>query len=267
MDSELRYQRERDFHDRSFGDDSAARKAAVSAFYWASTSFPFYRGLIGKSCAGRRVLEYGCGPGSSAFELARRGAIVTAIDLSGVAIERALDRARVEGLDGIDFRQMNAEALEFADETFDLICGSAILHHLELRRAYGELARTLKPDGRAIFVEPLGHNPLIRLYRRGTPHLRTVDEHPLFMRDLRLAREYFGVVEQRSFQLQTFLAIPFRRTPLGRPLLGMLDALDRAMFRLVPPMQRYAWQVVVQFSAPKQVGPVVKAGGSGLAVG
>jgi len=51
---------------------------------------------------------------------------------------------------------MNAEELKFADDYFDIVCGGAILHHLDLNKALSEIARVLKPDGKAIFVEPLG---------------------------------------------------------------------------------------------------------------
>lgn len=47
---------------------------------------------------------------------------------------------------GVAFRLMDAEALEFPPDTFDLICGTGILHHLDLDAAYGQIARSLR-DG------------------------------------------------------------------------------------------------------------------------
>ena len=97
-----------------------------------------------------------------------------------MAIEQAIEHARAEGLeDRLTFRVMDAEQLEFADDSFNLVCGSGVLHHLDLNRAYAEVARVLEPTGIGVFEEPLGHNPAINAYRRRTPEMRTVDEHPL----------------------------------------------------------------------------------------
>lgn len=249
-----RHQREREFHNRTFGGDPEGRDRRVEKYYSVSYSFVNYKASIIRDCRDARVLEYGCGPGSSSFLLARNGASVTGIDLSEVAIEQARGRAKEEGLERIRFLEMNAEDLDFPDDSFDLVCGSAILHHLDLEQAYSELSRVLKPGGRAVFVEPLGHNPAINLYRRLTPKIRTEDEHPLLMRDLRAAERYFGRVDGRFFQFATFLAVPFRAFGFSRQMRLVLDRIDAAMFTWIPVTRRLAWQVVVEFSRPRKVG-------------
>ena len=241
-----RYTAEREFHDRAFSEDVRARAGKFYAVIRASRAF--YEGFLAERAQGARALEYGCGPGSYAFFLARHGAEVTGIDISETAIQQARAQAEQEDL-AVDFRVMNAERLDFPDDTFDLICGTGVIHHLELTTAYGELARSLKPDGAAAFVEPLGHNPLINLYRRRTPELRTRDEHPLLLGDVDLARSYFRRVEPHFFHLASLLAVPFRRRSGFAPLLGALDAVDRTLFR-VPALRRYAWQVVIVLSDP-----------------
>ena len=42
-----------------------------------------------------------------------------------------------------------------------------------------EISRILKPNGKLLFIEPLGTNPLINFYRKLTPKSRSKDEHPL----------------------------------------------------------------------------------------
>src|SRR6476659_2116669 len=129
--------REREFHNRTFADhtrDSVAKFYAVDG-----SSNAFYERYLESHGADRRVLEYGCGPGSYAFFLAQRGAQVTGIDISDVAIEQAADRARKEGLSGCDFQVMNAESLAFPEGSFELVCGTGILHHLDLQKAAAEL--------------------------------------------------------------------------------------------------------------------------------
>jgi SAM-dependent methyltransferase len=249
-----RLEREREFHDRTFAADA---RASVAKFYEIERyEQEFYRALLARYGAGGEALEYGCGPVSAARFLARRGTSVTGIDLSEVAIERAAEEARREGVAGrCAFRLMNAERLEFEESSFDLICGTGILHHLDLDGAYSEIARTLRPTGHAVFVEPLGHNPVINLYRRRTPELRTEDEHPLLTGDLERARAHFGRVGLRHFHLLTLFAVPFRRLPGFGALLGALNAADRALFR-IRPLRKHAWTVVITLSMPAPGSPL-----------
>jgi ubiquinone/menaquinone biosynthesis C-methylase UbiE len=241
-----RYDAEREFHDRAYSEDV---RSSVDKFYSVlRSSRAFYEGFLAERAPGARALEYGCGTGSYAFFLARHGAQVTGIDISEIAIEQARARAREEGL-SIEFRVMNAERLEFEDDSFDLICGMSIIHHLDLRTAFAELARTMKPNGAAAFHEPLGHNPLINLYRARTPELRTRDEHPLLLQDLELARSYFRRVEPHFFHLASLLGVPFRSRPWFGRLLSALDATDRTLFRL-PPIRRFAWFAVIVLAEP-----------------
>jgi SAM-dependent methyltransferase len=246
MIADDRKAREQDFHDQRFGD--AKPRGGTGMFYKiADASYGHHHDLMMEGCAGKRVLEYGCGPGSSAFDLARRGARVVGIDISPVAIEIARERARAEGLE-IEFQAMDAERTTFPDHSFDLIVGGGILHHLDLDRAYAEIARLLAPGGRAIFIEPLGHNAVINLYRNLTPGQRTPDEHPLLRSDLANARRRFGGVRVWYYHLTALAAAPLAKTPLFKPLLAALSALDRALLR-VPAIQPLAWIAVMELRA------------------
>lgn len=211
-----------------------------------------YEDLLRARGAGRDVLEYGCGPGSYAFFLADLGASVLGIDISTTAIEQAQAAARERGAESVEFRRLNAESLELPDDSFDLVCGTGILHHLDLDRAYSEIVRTLRPGGSAVFIEPLGHNPLINRFRRKTPTLRTEDEHPLRVEDLELARSYFEEVDWRPFHLLSLGAVPLRRTRAFGAIVRSLDAADRLLFRLAPPLAKHAWQAVLVFAGPRK---------------
>jgi len=248
-----RKQSEKDYHDRVFADHS--RRVVDKYYSIAGESRRIYRTYLEDNARGATALEYGCGPESYAFVLARKGARVTGIDISEVAIHEVRKLAEREPAGKhTEFHVMDAEHLGFNDSQFDLICGTGILHHLNLDRAYAELARTMKPDGSAIFVEPLGHNPLIRLYRALTPRLRTKDEHPLMIEDVHLARRYFGKVKLTYLHLFCLLAVPFRGLPGFPKLLSFLETFDRTLFRAVPFLGRYAWMVVMVVSAPRKAG-------------
>jgi SAM-dependent methyltransferase len=243
-----RIEKEKQFHNVTFSEHT---RSATDRFYSiAQSSAKLYHELIIEHGANRRVLEYGCGADSNAIHLARRGARITGIDISEVAIEESKRVAEREGISDAEFFVMNAEELQFEPGTFDLICGSAILHHLVLDRAFAEVARSLKPGGVGVFLEPLGHNPAINLYRRLTPSMRTEDEHPLLMSDLELARDFFGSVDVTFFHLTTLASIPLTRMPFFPRVLGSLDLLDRVLFAAVPFSRRFAWSCVMVLGRP-----------------
>ena len=243
--------RERDFHNAAFADGRRAEAAgAGGAYAILHDSRIFYEGFIKSHAPGARMLEFGCGASAMASAFGAAAAEVVGIDISDVAVSQAAERAAAAGLNAT-YRVMDAERLEFPDRSFDLICSTAILHHLDLRKAYAEIARTLTPGGHAIFMEPLAYNPAINLYRRMTPSLRTPDEHPLTLEDLDLASTFFDGVDVRYFSLTTLLAIPLRRRPGFLRTLFALERLDGALFRLMPWLRRYAWQVVIVLSRPK----------------
>ena len=67
-----------------------------------------------------------------------------------LAIEKAQEKARRENVGSIQFHVMDAESLDFEDNTFDIVCVTGIIHHINIEKAYQEIARTLKPAGSAI---------------------------------------------------------------------------------------------------------------------
>src|SRR5690242_15138007 len=101
---EGRYSKERDFHNKSFSEGT--RGGADRFYEIINCSRAFYEGFLAANCLNKSVLEYGCGPGSYAFFLAQRGATVTGIDISDIAIDQAREDAKRKLLDKIDFRVM-----------------------------------------------------------------------------------------------------------------------------------------------------------------
>jgi SAM-dependent methyltransferase len=111
---------------------------------------------------GLRVLEIGCGLGTDGAQFAKAGADYTGVDLTDAAIDLARKRFEVSGLPG-EFRVADAEHLDFADDSFDLVYSHGVLHHTpDTARAVQEIHRVLKPGGRAI----------VMLYHRGSYNYR-----------------------------------------------------------------------------------------------
>jgi len=244
MPADARLERERSHYDHSY--EHAELRAATTKYYALNGEITrAYEDFLRRTVPGKAVLDYGCGSGGNVSRLADlKPAYLAGIDISPVAIEQAQQATR-HGLQA-DFSVMDAENLTFPDETFEVVLGGAILHHLDLERALATIRRVLRKGGAAVFIEPLGHNPAINYYRRRTPEMRTVDEHPLLMKDLELTHRYFPKTEVRYFNLLTLAATPFRNLP------GAIKAAhlcDQAMFALLPFTRRYAWMVLLILKA------------------
>ena len=94
-----------------------------------------------------RILEAGTGPGFFAIILAEAGYDVTAIDLTPAMLDEARQNAGPLA-SRIDFREMNAEALQFAGECFDVVISRNLTWNLpHPGEAYREWHRVLKPGG------------------------------------------------------------------------------------------------------------------------
>lgn len=208
---------------------------------------------IKKNCPGKRVLDYCCGNGEDGRIIAKSGAKeIVGIDISEISIKNCETLAAKEGLqDTMRYMVMDAENTNFEDNSFDIISEYGALHHVDLDKAFGELVRILRPDGKVICNEALAHNPVIHLYRKMTPHLRTKWEvqHILRKKDIELARKYFGKVEIYFFHLFTLLAVPFRRYSIFSPILSFLERVDQVTL-VIPGIRWWAWQAIFIFSEP-----------------
>lgn len=97
------------------------------------------------------VLDAGMGPGRLAVELARRGWAVSGVDASGEMVECARQR-----LPEAAARLVVAEIerLPFADASFDLVVATGVLEYADVEAALRDLARVLRPGGRAVVSYP-----------------------------------------------------------------------------------------------------------------
>ncbi len=113
--------------------------------------------------AGKTILDIGCGGGFLARSLSRRGAEVVGIDVSPGEIERARKQAPAAR-----FEVAGAEALPFADASFDGAIFLNSLHHVApaaMAAALAEAARITRPDGVVVVIEPLADGTFFAAFR------------------------------------------------------------------------------------------------------
>lgn len=111
-----------------------------------------------KPKTGYKILEIGCGDGEFTNRLAKLRTSIIATDITPEVIKRA---KKLKKFKKIKFYVDNAEKMKFKDESFDIVCGISILHHIDYKKTVKEINRVLKPNGQAFFTEPNLLNPII----------------------------------------------------------------------------------------------------------
>ena len=197
----------------------------------------FIHNWIKKEVTNKVFLDYACGNGDYAFFAAEYNpAISLGFDISPVSVNNANEKAKVNNISNIRFFQADAEDTKLPSNSIDVILCSGMLHHLDLSYAFPEMRRILKPGGKILAVEALDINPLIKLYRRRTPKMRTAWEskHILSLKDVKFSRRFFELEEIKYWHVIGYVGgkFPF--------LLNSLEKLD-LLLEKIPFIQRFAW--------------------------
>lgn len=100
--------------------------------------------------SGKKLLEVGFGQGTDLYQFAKNGALVSGIDITPRHYELARRRFELADLSA-DLHLGDAEAMPYADESFDAVYSFGVIHHSpNTQRIIDEIHRVLKPGGRAI---------------------------------------------------------------------------------------------------------------------
>ncbi len=205
---------------------------------------------------GARILDYGSGPGDWGVLLATEGAQVTLLDLSPAAIELGLRRAKASGVaDRVTGAARDASDLScFADGEFDLVFGSASVHHtLKYGNAFEELVRVIKPGGHLVLAETLGNNPFLNAARRLRAWFAKEPEEQgeeiiVSDREIALLRAAFSEVEVAPLNLIGMGKRLFRghfHKPRVRRIIRRFEKADTKLLRWFPSLRRYCGEAVI----------------------
>ena len=235
--------REKEFHDKL---QSQEKGRFENIFYKAIYNIheDFFT-FLEKNAKNSEILDYGCGVGSSTEKVVKfKPKKIVGIDISEVSITKAKETAKKLDVQ-TDFRVDNCEKTKFQNNTFDIVYGSGILHHLQLKKCLDEIHRILKIDGKIIFIEPLGTNPFINFYRKLTPKSRSIDEHPLLKDDFIYIEKKFGESEIKYYGFLTLIFFPFYKSPEKSKIFKFLASLDQLLFKFKL-FKMLAWSVLIK---------------------
>jgi ubiquinone/menaquinone biosynthesis C-methylase UbiE len=199
---------------------------------------------------GRKVLDLACGLGESTLRLAERGAQVMAVDFSAQGIAKTRARVDAAGVgERVTTLQASVEDLPLEPESYDLVFAQNFLMHVSAAKVGQEVWRVLKPGGKAVFIEPLSHHPVVKIYRRFFSGYKGTRPRWTTHHDLAELARPFHRAHTRTFYLAAALAsVGFvqKRRFLLKTSFRVLNTIDSALLKVAPATERYAWIAVTE---------------------
>ena len=194
--------------------------------------------------SGAKLLDLGCGDGSTSLFFAKKGANVVAIDISEVAIQGLSEFCLENKINNIT--PIKCSAFDILDlAPFDFVFGKMILHHLEPFEGFSDILRkSIANDGKAFFHENSAFSDLLIWFRNnvvgkyGIAKYGDDDEFPLTPKEVESLRQNFSVnvvhPELVFFSLASIYLLKGR-------LHGFFKGLDDYLFQF-PSFRKYSYQ-------------------------
>jgi SAM-dependent methyltransferase len=199
--------------------------------------------------AGKSLLDFGCGMGEESVYFAKLGARVTAIDISEVGVASLRKRAAYNSLD-VRAYEMRADPTSFLDNSFDVVHGLGILHHVGIEQGLAEVRRVLRPGGIAVFLEPMGNSPAVESVKTwlmknarflGDFDHVTEHEHNLTWREVHNAIARFSEATVYPYHLLYRL-----KRFIPTTMLPAIRRIDASALLLAPSLRHFAGGVAIR---------------------
>lgn len=198
-----RAQREQDQYNTGLQRETYDRVLSHCGYFWDFENQDIFS-LLDIDIEDKKILELGS---NSWFKMLdsqeKKPKSIDCINISERELERGIEQAKKSKLSP-NFHLMDANSLDFDDNSFDIVFGTGILHHLDLELSVPEVKRVLKPSGVCVFNEPLNVNPVGKIVRHLTPKARTIDEKPFTHEELNFLQSQLSC----DFHYQQFLSVP-----------------------------------------------------------
>ena len=204
----------------------------------------------------KKILIVAVGTGKEVVRAARMGAEVYGIDISSNAAKNAENMLEANNLTGT-IKVGDGAATDFEDKFFDIIWGSAVLHHLDHEKFSIELERILKPGGSVIFVdEPTFFNPFIKfayetLYGKGKENRRRKFlfftrrgdefEKPIDSYDLSFYEKNF-TIERIPHHFMMLEKISHAIFMWNDKIHKIFRSLDLVLIKIMPSLKKYGYE-------------------------
>ncbi|HOZ81857.1 MAG TPA: methyltransferase domain-containing protein [Bacteroidia bacterium] len=190
------------------------------------------------------VLEIGCGTGLFSGKFYQRtGAKIIATDLSPELLNVAKEK-----YPAVEFVLADAMKLQFDANTFDVVFGSSVLHHLEFERSLNEILRVLKPGGRMVFAEPNMINPQI-FVQKNIPFIKKwLGDSP---DETAINRWNFSkLLEQKGFNQINIFPYDFLHPVVPSFLISLVSGIGQVVEK-IPIAKEIAGSVIIVAEKPR----------------
>ena len=200
----------------------------------------------------KNILDLGCGYGGNSCFLAKKGAKVSAIDISSKNIEQAKKWCAKNSVT-VDVKKMQCEKLDFPDNYFDFVVGSFVLHHVDIEKTSKEIGRVLKKGGKAVFVETFSTSGLLMFFRDKILKLlgsrkNSPGEYPLTVEKIKKSEAYLGrpvVYTKEMVFFRLAASYFFKDNHFARKY---FSAIDDFFYKYIPKSRNLSYYKIIEFS-------------------
>lgn len=218
--------------------------------------FEYAYSLLGR-LEGKKLLDYGAGDGWNTICFAKAKANVTAMDISEKGVELIKKKASANSVNEyVHAEVQNCYGTTFESNTYDIIYGGGILHHLDVEAAGKEVSRILHPGGVAVFFEPIRDTKImdyvkavVFFFLRRKALKETEHEAPITTTKIHSLEQYFNVVRFRYFNILTSASLLVK----SEILRWILLRVDYFLIEYIPGFKRLGRAVVIELREPIKI--------------